>query len=44
MLVEAILGTTLQWLDVTPTSRVITRCTQDIRAGTYTAYVLYIIY
>ncbi|KIO07506.1 hypothetical protein M404DRAFT_24002 [Pisolithus tinctorius Marx 270] len=31
-LVEAILGTTLRWLDTTPTSRVITRCTQDIRA------------
>ncbi|KAI6045165.1 hypothetical protein EDC04DRAFT_2638851 [Pisolithus marmoratus] len=31
-LVEAVLGTTLRWLDTTPTSRVITRCTQDIRA------------
>ncbi|KAF8845471.1 hypothetical protein BDN67DRAFT_993677 [Paxillus ammoniavirescens] len=31
-LVDAILGTTLRWLDTTPTSRVITRCTQDIRA------------
>ncbi|KAF9243737.1 hypothetical protein BU15DRAFT_59613 [Melanogaster broomeanus] len=31
-LVDAILGTTLRWLDATPTSRVITRCTQDIRA------------
>ncbi|KAI6134164.1 ABC transporter type 1, transmembrane domain-containing protein [Pisolithus croceorrhizus] len=31
-LVEAVLGTTLRWLDMTPTSRVITRCTQDIRA------------
>ncbi|KAH7915135.1 hypothetical protein BJ138DRAFT_1170143 [Hygrophoropsis aurantiaca] len=31
-LVEAVLGTTLRWLDTTPTSRIITRCTQDIRA------------
>ncbi|KAL0957018.1 hypothetical protein HGRIS_003119 [Hohenbuehelia grisea] len=31
-LVEAVLGTTLRWLDTTPTSRVIARCTQDIRA------------
>ncbi|KAH7927390.1 P-loop containing nucleoside triphosphate hydrolase protein [Leucogyrophana mollusca] len=31
-LVKSILGTTLRWLDTTPTSRVITRCTQDIRA------------
>ncbi|KAG2065985.1 P-loop containing nucleoside triphosphate hydrolase protein [Suillus decipiens] len=31
-LVQSILGTTLRWLDTTPTSRVITRCTQDIRA------------
>ncbi|KAH7886476.1 hypothetical protein F5I97DRAFT_1926721 [Phlebopus sp. FC_14] len=31
-LVLAILGTTLRWLDTTPTSRVIARCTQDIRA------------
>ncbi|GLB36501.1 putative atp-binding cassette [Lyophyllum shimeji] len=31
-LVESVLGTTLRWLDVTPTSRVIARCTQDIRA------------
>ncbi|KAJ7102323.1 hypothetical protein B0H15DRAFT_943257 [Mycena belliarum] len=30
-LVESVLGTTLRWLDVTPTSRVITRCTADIR-------------
>ncbi|KAK7064563.1 ATP-binding cassette transporter [Favolaschia claudopus] len=30
-LVEAVLGTTLRWLDVTPTSRVIARCTVDIR-------------
>jgi ABC-type multidrug transport system fused ATPase/permease subunit len=31
-LVESVLGTTLRWLDKTPTSRVIARCTQDIRA------------
>ncbi|KAI0031305.1 P-loop containing nucleoside triphosphate hydrolase protein, partial [Vararia minispora EC-137] len=31
-LIAAILGTTLRWLDTTPTSRVITRCTQDVRA------------
>ncbi|KAF9016393.1 hypothetical protein BDZ89DRAFT_1094518 [Hymenopellis radicata] len=31
-LVQSILGTTLRWLDTTPTSRVIARCTQDIRA------------
>ncbi|KAJ6604251.1 hypothetical protein DFH09DRAFT_1300496 [Mycena vulgaris] len=31
-LVEKVLGTTLRWLDVTPTSRVLTRCTADIRS------------
>ncbi|KAF9455005.1 hypothetical protein P691DRAFT_813919 [Macrolepiota fuliginosa MF-IS2] len=34
-LVESVLGTTLsiqRWLDTTPISRIITRCTQDIRA------------
>ncbi|KAF8956143.1 P-loop containing nucleoside triphosphate hydrolase protein [Flammula alnicola] len=31
-LIEAILGTTLRWLDKTPTSRVITRVTQDVAA------------
>ncbi|KAF8904953.1 P-loop containing nucleoside triphosphate hydrolase protein [Mucidula mucida] len=31
-LIQSILGTTLRWLDTTPTSRVIARCTQDIRA------------
>ncbi|THV04763.1 P-loop containing nucleoside triphosphate hydrolase protein [Dendrothele bispora CBS 962.96] len=29
-LVESILGTTLRWLDTTPTSRVIARCTKDM--------------
>ncbi|KDQ56810.1 hypothetical protein JAAARDRAFT_131890 [Jaapia argillacea MUCL 33604] len=31
-LMASVLGTTLRWLDMTPTSRVIARCTQDIRA------------
>ncbi|EIW86373.1 hypothetical protein CONPUDRAFT_78742 [Coniophora puteana RWD-64-598 SS2] len=31
-LISSVLGTTLRWLDTTPTSRVITRCTQDVRA------------
>ncbi|KAL0950661.1 hypothetical protein HGRIS_007447 [Hohenbuehelia grisea] len=31
-LVQAVLGTTWRWLDTTPISRVLTRCTQDIRA------------
>ncbi|TDL28857.1 P-loop containing nucleoside triphosphate hydrolase protein [Rickenella mellea] len=31
-LIEAVTGTTLRWLDTTPTARVIARCTQDIRA------------
>ncbi|KIY70079.1 P-loop containing nucleoside triphosphate hydrolase protein [Cylindrobasidium torrendii FP15055 ss-10] len=31
-LVESVLGTTLRWLDKTPVSRIIARCTQDIRA------------
>jgi ABC-type multidrug transport system fused ATPase/permease subunit len=30
-LIESVLGTSLRWLDVTPTSRVIARCTVDIR-------------
>ncbi|KII86412.1 hypothetical protein PLICRDRAFT_144122 [Plicaturopsis crispa FD-325 SS-3] len=30
-LIQSVLGTTLQWLDKTPVSRVITRCTIDIR-------------
>ncbi|KAF5368905.1 hypothetical protein D9758_002958 [Tetrapyrgos nigripes] len=30
-LVESVLGTTLRWLDTTPTSRIIARCTRDIR-------------
>ncbi|KAL0950645.1 hypothetical protein HGRIS_007433 [Hohenbuehelia grisea] len=31
-LIVSVLGTTLRWLDVTPISRIVTRCTQDIRA------------
>ncbi|KZT06271.1 P-loop containing nucleoside triphosphate hydrolase protein [Laetiporus sulphureus 93-53] len=31
-LISSVLGTTLRWLDMTPTSRIITRCTQDIAA------------
>ncbi|KAI0080061.1 P-loop containing nucleoside triphosphate hydrolase protein [Panus rudis PR-1116 ss-1] len=31
-LTTSVLGTTLRWLDKTPTSRVITRCTKDIAA------------
>ncbi|KAF8803435.1 multidrug resistance-associated ABC transporter [Phlegmacium glaucopus] len=29
-LIDSVLGSTLRWLDETPTSRIITRCTQDI--------------
>ena len=32
-LVTTVLGTTLRWLDMTPTSRIITRCTADTQAG-----------
>ncbi|KAK7058408.1 hypothetical protein VNI00_002042 [Paramarasmius palmivorus] len=31
-LIQSVLGTTLRWLDTTPVSRVIARCTQDTRA------------
>ncbi|EKM51055.1 uncharacterized protein PHACADRAFT_128771 [Phanerochaete carnosa HHB-10118-sp] len=31
-LIISIFGSTFRWLDVTPTSRIITRCTQDIQA------------
>ncbi|KAF9013108.1 multidrug resistance-associated ABC transporter [Cyathus striatus] len=31
-LMGSVLGTTLRWLDETPVSRIITRCTQDIRS------------
>jgi hypothetical protein len=29
-----------RWLDVTPNSRVITRCTQDIQASKYRAFFM----
>ncbi|TFK76755.1 P-loop containing nucleoside triphosphate hydrolase protein [Pluteus cervinus] len=32
LLVDAVLGTTLRWLDTTPISRIVARCTQDIRS------------
>lgn len=32
-LIETVLGTTLRWLDKTPASRIITRCTQDVSSG-----------
>ncbi|KAF9526532.1 multidrug resistance-associated ABC transporter [Crepidotus variabilis] len=32
LLIDSILRSTLRWLDETPTGRIITRCTQDIRA------------
>ncbi|KAJ7664839.1 P-loop containing nucleoside triphosphate hydrolase protein, partial [Mycena rosella] len=38
-LIESILGTTLRWLDITPASRVITRFTTDISAGTLSEFV-----
>ncbi|TFK76754.1 P-loop containing nucleoside triphosphate hydrolase protein [Pluteus cervinus] len=31
-LMDAVLGTTLRWMDTTPISRIIARCTQDIRS------------
>ncbi|KAH9475153.1 ATP-binding cassette transporter abc4 [Psilocybe cubensis] len=31
LLMDSVLGSTLRWLDETPTARIITRCTQDIR-------------
>ncbi|KAF5317788.1 hypothetical protein D9619_012656 [Psilocybe cf. subviscida] len=31
-LVDSVFGSTLRWLDETPTGRIIARCTQDIRA------------
>ncbi|KAI0691343.1 hypothetical protein BC835DRAFT_1360883 [Cytidiella melzeri] len=31
-LIQSVLGTTMRWLDTTPTSRIIARCTQDISA------------
>ncbi|CCM06697.1 uncharacterized protein FIBRA_08984 [Fibroporia radiculosa] len=44
-LITSVLGTTLRWLDKTPTSRILTRCTQDIDSidttvGDYTGNVM----
>ncbi|PCH35560.1 multidrug resistance-associated ABC transporter [Wolfiporia cocos MD-104 SS10] len=44
-LMASVLGTTLRWLDKTPTSRVLARCTQDIQAvdadvGRYLVYLI----
>ncbi|KAI0932658.1 hypothetical protein AcW1_000283 [Taiwanofungus camphoratus] len=43
-LVTSVLSTTLRWLDVTPTSRIIARCTQDIQAvdGQVSEYFSYV--
>ncbi|KAJ3523042.1 hypothetical protein NMY22_g11626 [Coprinellus aureogranulatus] len=43
-LIASILGTTLRWLDTTPVSRVLARCTQDIRAvdGPLPNYLLWL--
>ncbi|KAJ7187879.1 hypothetical protein C8R46DRAFT_1157119 [Mycena filopes] len=41
-LVESVMGTTLRWLDFTPTSRIIARCTVDISAvDNFIAEMLY---
>ncbi|KAF4617372.1 hypothetical protein D9613_005686 [Agrocybe pediades] len=32
LLIDSVLASTLRWMDETPTARIITRCTQDIRA------------
>lgn len=34
-LIETVLGTTMRWLDKTPASRIITRCTQDVSSGEF---------
>ena len=34
-LIRSVLSATLRWLDKTPTSSIITRCTQDIQCSTY---------
>ena len=38
MLVASVMRTTLRWLDKTPTSRIIARCTEDIQACTLPLY------
>ena len=39
-LIRSVLSATLLWLDKTPTSRIITRCTQDIQCSTYVTMLL----
>ena len=39
-LIRSVLSATLRWLDKTPTSRIITRCTQDIQCSTYVTMLL----
>ncbi|KAJ3543408.1 hypothetical protein NM688_g5857 [Phlebia brevispora] len=43
-LISSLVGSTFRWLDVTPVSRVIARCTQDIQAvdGPVAQYLMYI--
>ncbi|KAL6299635.1 multidrug resistance-associated ABC transporter [Sparassis latifolia] len=45
LLVSSVLGTTLRWLDVTPTSRIIARCTEDIQSvdGTISEYFWFLL-
>lgn len=44
-LIETVLGTTLRWLDKTPASRIITRCTQDVSSGEFpsTIFAIHIV-
>ncbi|KAH9854915.1 multidrug resistance-associated ABC transporter [Lenzites betulinus] len=44
-LVRSILSSTLRWLDKTPTSRIITRCTQDIQCidGPFASHLSWVI-
>ncbi|GBE88702.1 ATP-binding cassette transporter abc4 [Sparassis crispa] len=43
-LMNSVLGATLRWLDVTPTSRIVSRCTEDVNTvdGTFSDYTLYL--
>ncbi|KAH8086658.1 multidrug resistance-associated ABC transporter [Cristinia sonorae] len=45
LLIKSVLGSTLRWLDRTPISRVITRCTQDIASidGSFPSATYYVI-
>ncbi|KAF8825214.1 hypothetical protein HHX47_DHR7000133 [Lentinula edodes] len=40
-LMQSVLGSTLRWLDTTPTSRVITRATQDMRDGQFCSVIYF---